>query len=46
MTGKRANIVIVHGAWVGAWRWRDVANELTDRGHRVFTPTLTGLGER
>jgi pimeloyl-ACP methyl ester carboxylesterase len=39
-------IVIVHGAWVGAWRWRKVANELTDRGYRVFTPTLTGLGER
>lgn len=46
MNSKRATIVIVHGAWVGGWRWRDVANLLTDRGHRVFTPTLTGLGER
>jgi pimeloyl-ACP methyl ester carboxylesterase len=46
MTNKPATIVIVHGAWVGAWRWREVANELADRGHRVFTPTLTGLGER
>jgi len=41
-----ATIVIVHGAWVGAWRWRGVADILVDRGHRVFTPTLTGLGER
>jgi pimeloyl-ACP methyl ester carboxylesterase len=46
MANKRATIVIVHGAWVGGWRWRGVADLLTDRGHRVFTPTLTGLGER
>jgi len=46
MAEKRATIVIVHGAWVGGWRWRPVADVLTDRGHRVFTPTLTGLGER
>lgn len=46
MAEKRANIVIVHGAWVGGWRWRDVADTLRNRGHYVFTPTLTGLGER
>jgi pimeloyl-ACP methyl ester carboxylesterase len=46
MASKRATIVIVHGAWVGGWRWRTVADMLRDRGHRVFTPTLTGLGER
>jgi len=46
MTSKRATIVIVHGAWVGGWRWRPVADLLIDRGHHVFTPTLTGLGER
>lgn len=46
MAQQPATIVIVHGAWVGAWRWRTVANTLVDRGHRVFTPTLTGLGER
>ena len=46
MTSKRATIVIVHGAWVGGWRWRAVADLLIDRGHHVFTPTLTGLGER
>jgi pimeloyl-ACP methyl ester carboxylesterase len=46
MAGKRATIVIVHGAWVGGWRWRGVADLLTGRGHQVFTPTLTGLGER
>lgn len=46
MTSKRATIVIVHGAWVGGWRWRSVADELIARGHQVFTPTLTGMGER
>ncbi len=46
MASKRATIVIVHGAWVGGARWRPVANDLIDRGHHVFTPSLTGLGER
>jgi pimeloyl-ACP methyl ester carboxylesterase len=46
MASKRATIVIVHGAWVGGWRWRGVADVLVDRGHHVFTPTLTGMGER
>ncbi|OJW72728.1 MAG: hypothetical protein BGO57_07500 [Sphingomonadales bacterium 63-6] len=46
MARKRATIVIVPGAWVGGWRWRTLADDLRDRGHYVFTPTLTGLGER
>ncbi len=46
MAARRATIVIVHGAWVGGWRWRAVADLLRERGHHVFTPTLTGLGER
>jgi len=46
MPSENATIVIVHGAWVGGWRWRKVADMLRDKGHRVFTPTLTGLGER
>jgi pimeloyl-ACP methyl ester carboxylesterase len=46
MAEQSAAIVIVHGAWVGGWRWRNVADVLTGRGRRVFTPTLTGMGER
>src|SRR5215813_4953726 len=38
--------VLVHGAWWGAWCWRRVARMLTQAGHEVFTPTLTGVGER
>lgn len=38
--------VLVHGAWGGGWVWRDVVPGLEAKGHRVFTPTLTGLGDR
>src|SRR5258708_29736710 len=40
------DFVLVHGTWGGGWQWRAVAERLRARGHRVFTPTLTGLGER
>jgi pimeloyl-ACP methyl ester carboxylesterase len=38
--------VLVHGAWHGGWCWLRVADRLRSGGHKVFTPTLTGLGER
>ena len=38
--------VLVHGAWHGGWCWRQVREILEKRGHTVFTPTLTGIGER
>ena len=38
--------VLVHGAWHGGWCWRRVTDLLERQGHKVFTPTLTGLGER
>lgn len=41
-----ATFVLVHGAWHGGWCWRRVTDRLVARGHRVFAPTLTGLGER
>jgi pimeloyl-ACP methyl ester carboxylesterase len=39
-------IVLVPGACLGGWAWRDVARELRASGHDVFPVTLTGLGER
>lgn len=39
-------IVLVHGAFHGGWCWAPVAKLLRGRGHQVFTPTQTGLGER
>jgi len=41
-----SSIVLVHGAWSAAWAWRDFRALLTCGGETVFTPTLTGLGER
>jgi len=41
-----ATFVLVHPAWFGGWCWKKVAPILRGRGHEVFTPTLTGLGER
>lgn len=38
--------VLVHGAWHGSWCWKRVRKALQAEGHEVFTPTLTGLGER
>lgn len=38
--------VLVHGAWHGGWCWNKTASHLRGKGHRVFTPTQTGLGER
>src|SRR5450631_1591587 len=38
--------VLVHGAWHGGWCWQRVAPRLRAAGHDVYTPTLTGLGER
>jgi pimeloyl-ACP methyl ester carboxylesterase len=42
----RRTYVLIHGAWHGAWVWKDVAPALREMGHTVTTPTLTGLGER
>ncbi|MGH8519713.1 MAG: alpha/beta fold hydrolase [Panacagrimonas sp.] len=41
-----ATFVLVHGAWHGGWCWRRVSDLLERKGHKVFTPTMTGLGER
>jgi pimeloyl-ACP methyl ester carboxylesterase len=41
-----ATFVLVHGAWAGALIWRPIAQALRKAGHEVYTPTLTGIGER
>lgn len=45
-TAAPKTIILVHGAWHGGWCWRPVSDALVKQGHRVFSPTLTGLGER
>lgn len=39
-----AAFVLVHGAWQGASTWDWVVPDLEDAGHKVYVPTLTGLG--
>jgi pimeloyl-ACP methyl ester carboxylesterase len=41
-----ATYVLVHGSSSGGFIWRLVAKILRDAGHTVYTPTLTGMGER
>src|SRR5258708_22110253 len=43
-TGRQKTFVLVHGAWHGGWCWRRVSDLLEKKGHKVFTPTMTGLG--
>jgi pimeloyl-ACP methyl ester carboxylesterase len=38
--------VLVHGAWGGAHGFRKLRGPLRAAGHEVFTPSLTGIGER
>ena len=38
--------VLVHGGWTGAHGFRRVRPLLRQAGHEVFTPSLTGIGER
>jgi pimeloyl-ACP methyl ester carboxylesterase len=41
-----AIFVLVHGAWGGSYGFRKVRGPLREAGHEVFTPSLTGIGER
>lgn len=41
-----ATFVLVHGGGHGGWCWQFVARNLTAQGHRVFAPTLTGVGDK
>ena len=41
-----ATFLCVSGAWHGGWCWKRVRTSLQALGHDVFTPSLTGLGDR
>jgi pimeloyl-ACP methyl ester carboxylesterase len=40
-----ARIVLVHGAWGGAWIWEKVVEPLEAKGHRIETLDLPGAGD-
>jgi pimeloyl-ACP methyl ester carboxylesterase len=41
-----ATFVVAHGAWSAGWAWKKMHPLLSAAGHRLVTPTYTGLGER
>ncbi|MFE0474237.1 alpha/beta fold hydrolase [Streptomyces sp. NPDC058947] len=41
-----SDVVLVAGAWLGAWAWDEVAAALRGAGHGVHPLTLTGLAEK
>jgi pimeloyl-ACP methyl ester carboxylesterase len=41
-----ATYVLVHGGGGGGWVWGRLTPLLRAAGHEVYTPTLTGVGER
>jgi pimeloyl-ACP methyl ester carboxylesterase len=41
-----AFFVLVHGGFMGGWSWKKIKTLLELQGHEVYTPTLTGLGDR
>ena len=43
---RPATFVVAHGAWSAGWAWKKMHPLLGARGHRLVTPSYTGLGER
>ena len=38
--------LVCHGAWSAGWAWKKMHPLMVAAGHRLVTPTYTGLGER
>jgi pimeloyl-ACP methyl ester carboxylesterase len=43
---SHVTFVVAHGAWSAGWAWKKMHPLMTAAGHRLVTPTYTGLGER
>ena len=41
-----ATVLVCHGAWSAGWAWKKMHPLMTAAGHRLVTPSYTGLGER
>jgi pimeloyl-ACP methyl ester carboxylesterase len=41
-----ATFLVCHGAWSAGWAWKKMHPLMTAAGHRLVTPSYTGLGER
>jgi pimeloyl-ACP methyl ester carboxylesterase len=38
--------LVAHGAWSAGWAWKKMHQLMSAAGHRLITPTYTGLGDR
>src|SRR5215831_14587220 len=38
--------LVAHGAWSAGWAWKKMHPLMSAAGHRLVTPTYTGLGDR
>lgn len=45
-TPQKKTFLVCHGAWSAGWAWKKMHPLMSAAGHRLFTPTYTGLGER
>jgi pimeloyl-ACP methyl ester carboxylesterase len=43
---RQRTFLVCHGAWGGGWSWKKMHPLMQAAGHRLVTPTYTGLGER
>lgn len=46
VTSKPQNIVFVHGSCHGGWCWKKILPYFDSNEFNIYSPTLTGLGER
>ena len=45
-TSAGKTFLVCHGAWGAGYAWKKMHPKMTAAGHRLVTPTYTGLGER
>lgn len=43
---RGTTLLVAHGAWSAGWCWKKMHPLMAAAGHRLITPTYTGIGER
>ena len=46
MTATPNTFLVCHGAWSAGWAWKKMHPLMNKAGHRLVTPSYTGLGDR
>ncbi|MBR1123873.1 alpha/beta hydrolase [Bradyrhizobium lablabi] len=46
MSSSPKTFLVCHGAWSAGWAWKKMHPLMIKAGHRLITPSYTGLGER